>query len=305
MSDIDRTKIRQLDFTLLLIFQGLLRYQRTVAVADELSLSQPAISHALRRLRELFGDPLFVRRPHGLTPTNHALTLAPLVESMLEQARDAVGLAHHFDPSTTARDFRLASPDLLGPLIAAPLLGEIERRAPNARFSLMTLVGEAAVRAVQQDQLDLAVGQFPRLPEGIAATALYDDEYVVVTRATRTNANEPLTRKGLRQLPFVTFSAAGVFRGFTEDELESQGLKRRIVATVPRFSTAVEIVRRSNAAVLAPRRLAEAYTGPFRLRVRTMPVKLRPFRALLIRRGNVDPGRDWLAAIVTASLDGR
>jgi len=305
MSDIDKLKIRQLDFTLLLVFQGLLRYQRTVTVADELGLSQPAISHAVRRLRDLFGDPLFVRRSHGMAPTNHALTLAPMVESMLDQAHEAVGLAEHFDPLTTTRDFRLASPDLLGPLIVSPLLRGFEHRAPKARFSLMTMVGEEAVRAVRQDQLDLAIGQFAHGSEDIEVTHLYDDEYVVATRGGDSQAGARLTRRAFRDLPFVIYSASGAFRGLTEDELESRGLKRHIVATVPRFSTAVEVVRRSSAAVLAPRRLVEAYAGPFKLKVHSLPVKIRPFRVVLIHRGNADPGRDWLADIVSTSLTTR
>lgn len=302
MSDIHRTKIRQLDFTLLLILQGLLRYGRTVDVANELGLSQPAVSHALRRLRELFDDPLFVRKPHGLAPTHHAEALAPLVEAMLAGAHDAVGLSGRFDPRSSTRDFRIASPDLLGPLIVAPLRRRFEKTAPGARFALRTLVGEEAIVALRQDQLDVAVGQFLSRIDGFSVEHLYDDEYVLVTRARHPTRDKPVTRKMLAELGFVTMTTTGAFRGFTDDELEQQGLRRRIVAAVPRFSTALEMVRHTNDALLAPVRLASVYSGPFKLELRRLPVRLRPFRVVLVQRKGPDAGREWFSTMVRGTL---
>src|ERR1044071_1472721 len=113
MADIDTSKIRQLDFTLLLVMQGLLRHRRTTLVADQLGLSQYAISHALARLRTLFGDPLFLRRPHGLEPTRHALDLSPRIDALVRAANEAMGLPDNFDPKTTTRGFRLGASDFL------------------------------------------------------------------------------------------------------------------------------------------------------------------------------------------------
>src|SRR6476659_6042858 len=111
MSDISDDKIKRLDGSLLLVFLELVRHGRTTVVAERLGLTQSAISHALARLRDLFSDPLFVRRANGLAPTQHALELAPKLEEILRLTRDSLGLAERFDPATSARHFRLGAAD--------------------------------------------------------------------------------------------------------------------------------------------------------------------------------------------------
>ena len=99
MSDLDAAKIKQLDGSLLLVLQELLRQRRVTLAAKRLGLSQSAVSHALSRLRELFGDPLFVRKAYGLEPTRHALDLAPRIDALLVAMQDAMGLPACFKPA--------------------------------------------------------------------------------------------------------------------------------------------------------------------------------------------------------------
>src|SRR5262252_6204053 len=110
MPDIDENKIRQLDGSLLLVLSELLQKRRTTLVAQRLGLSQSAVSHALSRLRELFADPLFLRRPYGLEPTRRALELAPRVEALLRAMGDAIGAGSGFAPRDSTRGFGIAAP---------------------------------------------------------------------------------------------------------------------------------------------------------------------------------------------------
>src|SRR5689334_5932332 len=98
MQDIDFNNIRRMDGSLLLVFHELLREKRATTVAERLGLSQSAISHALARLREIFGDPLFVRKPHGLAPTRRALELGPQVEALLQLADTTLARERKFEP---------------------------------------------------------------------------------------------------------------------------------------------------------------------------------------------------------------
>ena len=99
MTDIDDTKLRRLDFSLLLIFQEVYRARRSTAAAERLGLSQPAVSHALGRLRGFFGDPLFLRKPNGLQPTARAVELAPMIDALLARAAEMVhGLSSSIHP---------------------------------------------------------------------------------------------------------------------------------------------------------------------------------------------------------------
>src|SRR6516165_10024271 len=101
MTDIDDTKLRRLDFSLLLIFQEVYRSRRSTAAAERLGLSQPAVNHALGRLREILGDRLFVRHPSGLQPTPRAIELAPRVDAILGLAGEALSGLSRFDPQTS------------------------------------------------------------------------------------------------------------------------------------------------------------------------------------------------------------
>jgi len=131
MSDIDFNNIRRLDGGLLLVFRGLLRRRQTTAVALELGLSQSAVSHALTRLRDLFEDPLFIRRPHGLEPTRRALELAPRVDALIDLAGETLEREGKFDAARSTRRFTLGAPESLMALIGANLVKAFRKYAPK------------------------------------------------------------------------------------------------------------------------------------------------------------------------------
>lgn len=299
MSDLDITKIRQLDFTLLLVLQALLRHRRTTAAAEELGLSPSAISHALKRLRHLFGEELFLRRPHGLEPTRHALSLAPRVDALLNDAANALGMAARFNPCTTSRGFLIAVPDHVAMLLAAPLLAAFEKEATGARFALRSLLGEDALESLRRNRIDAAIGQF-QYPTGLRTEALYNDRYVVVARKHHPAIGKRgVNRTLFERLPHVMISVGGDFRAFTDEQFRAQGSKRRIIATVPRFAAAFEVVRQTHAVAVAPERLARSQRD---LAIYSLPISLAAIRVLMVRRPQPDPGLDWLATRIRASV---
>src|ERR1700748_1346656 len=132
MQDIDFNNIRRMDGSLLLVFHELLREKRATAVAKRLGLSQSAISHALTRLRDIFGDPLFVRRPHGLEPTRRALELQPRIEALLQLADETLERERKFNPKQSNRRFILSAPEFVTALIGARLIETFRTDAPGA-----------------------------------------------------------------------------------------------------------------------------------------------------------------------------
>ena len=302
MTDFNLIKLRQLDFKLLLVFQSLLRHRRATAAALELGLSASAISHALARLRRLFGDPLFRRLPHGLEPTRHALALADRVDALLRDGRETLGQVNLFSPKTARRDFRLAAPDHLGAILAAPLLSRFRKDAPNSRFGLGIGLGDDALEELRRDRIDLALGQFQSGLGGFQATPLYDDRYVLVARRGHPDLKTKVSAKAFERLEHVAISVAGDFRVLTDAQFRQLGLSRRIVATVPRFTTAFDAVSRSDAVAIAPERFARAQADVFRLSIHLLPKPLPPIRFVSVRRKLPDPGVDWLVASVAAIL---
>lgn len=303
MTDIDSNKIRQLDGTLLLVLQGLIRHRRTTLVAEQLGLSQSAISHALGRLRRLFDDPLFVRRPHGLEPTRHALALAPRIDALLVSAHDALGLSGSFDPATSARGFRIGSPDFLATLLAPPLLEAFQREVPNARFAFTLALGDEAARNLRLDEIDLALGRFPVRQEVFRVIPLFQDDYCLVARRDHPRLRTAVDLELFASLDHVAVSMSGDFRSFTDHDVARRGLRRRIVAAAPRFSIAFAMVSRGDTVCIAPRRLAQACAELFGLSLHDLPRPLAPIEVVAARRPTHDPGLDWLIALIGRVVD--
>jgi len=298
MSDIDSTKIAQLDGSLLLVLRELLRLRRTTLVAERLRLSQSAVSHALGRLRRLFGDPLFVRRPHGLEPTRHALELAPRVDALLDAMTDALGLSARFSAETTTRGFRLAAPDSIATLLAPALLQAFGKHAPEARFAFSQQLGAEALDALRRDHIDVAVGRFRPDVSGVLVERLFEDRYCLVARTGHPALRAKLTRAVYRQLDRVLISVGGDFRSL---EIEPEGevaASRRIVAAVPRFLIAFSVVGQTDAVAIAPTRIAQRYASAFGIRAHDLPFALEPFRVLAVRKPHPDPGAEWLVALL-------
>jgi len=304
MAHISQIDIRKLDFTLLLVMRGLLRHRRTTTVAAELGLSQSAISYALSRLRSTFGDELFIRRPHGLEPTRHALELGPRIDAMLLQAKEAIGLSDHFDPATSTRAFRIAALDYLATLLGPPLLHEFEQKAPGACFALRVLRGAEALESLRRDEIDLALGQFPRPFDGLLATPLLADHYCLVARLGHPRVRGKVSRALFDELRHVVISVDGDFRSFTDQAILDLSLSRRIAATAPTFFIAFAIVGRSDAVCVAPRRLASTCAAQFGLAAFDLPEALPPIRLFAVRREGRDEGADWLARLAAGCMLG-
>ncbi len=303
MTHISQTEIRRLDFTLLLVMRGLLRHRRTTAVAAELGLSQSAISYALARLRSLFDDPLFTRRPHGLEPTRRALELAPLIGALIAQAEDALALADRFDPAVATRDFRIATLDYLAALLGPPLLQAFQREAPAARFALRVQRGPEALAALAREEVDIAVGQFQRPPGGFEVTPVLSDDYVLAARARHPVLGAaPLASETFERLRHVMISVEGDFHSPTEEPLQTAGLERRVAATAPSFPAALAMVAATDAVAVAPRRLARSYAAPYGLVLHELPAALPPIRLLVVRRASKDKGAAWLARLAAEAL---
>jgi len=302
MAHISQIDIRRLDFTLLLVMRGLLRHRRTTTVAEELGLSQSAISYALSRLRSTFGDKLFIRRPHGLEPTRHALELGPRIDALLLQAEEAIGLSDHFDPATSTRAFRIAALDYLATLVAPPLLRAFEQQAPAARFALRVLRGAEALESLRRDEIDLALGQFPRPFNGLLATPLLADRYCLVARLGHPRVRGKVSRALFEELSHVVISVDGDFRSFTDQAILDLSLSRGIAATAPTFFIAFAIVARSDAVSVAPRRLASAYAAQFGLAAFDLPKALPPITLFAVRREGRDEGADWLAELAAGCM---
>lgn len=294
--DIDKKNIRRLDFSLLLVFDELVRHERTTVVADRLGLSQSAVSHALARLRELFGDPLFTRRPDGLTPTRRALELAPKVRALLYMTQEVVSPPSVFDPANSDRQFRLAANDLGSTVFGEPLLTRLMAEAPAARLSTRFAVGATALEALRRDEVDVAIGRFGRVSDEFEVHTLLMERFAVVARQQHPALAEALTLDDYTALDHVLVSFTGGLSGMADEALARQGLQRQVKASVPMFLTALAAVAASDLVATVPYQLAKRFAPQFGLRLLEPPLEIDRFPIYLMRHASTraDAGLDWL-----------
>jgi DNA-binding transcriptional LysR family regulator len=299
MTDIDISHIRRLDGGLLLVFRELLRQRRTTEAARRLGLTQSTVSHALDRLRDLFGDPLFVRRPHGLEPTRRALELGPRIDALIDLADATMRHEGGFEPARSERRFAIAAPEHVAALVGARLLDRLGEAAPRASVAVQFLLGDAALNALRRGEIDLALGRFGALPAGLSGETLYDDEYCLVAR----NGHPRIDGR----VDAETFASVGHIS--IEDPLDGVAYQAapnpgviRTVAVAPKWLTALVMVAATDAIATPPLRFAERVAPTMGLQVIRLDPGYDSFPITMVRRtGRPDAGLDWFADQIRAA----
>lgn len=298
MNDIDQIKIRRLDGGLLLVFHELVRTGRASEAARRLGLSQPAISHALSRLRELFDDPLFVRRPHGLEPTRHALQLAPRVEALVKLAGDLLEPPGGFDPLASRRRFDFGAPEFVTALIGGELLNRLETRAPGVAFTVLHMDEKAAFEALRSGQVAFALGRFSAPRPGFLIEPLFEDEYCAVVRRGHPQVRGAITERQWREIGHV-YAWSGSETG-PDAAVSGEGVAMR--AAVPHWGSVLMLVAASDAVATLPRRLAARHADRLGLQLLDLPVPPNRIAVSVARRvGHRDAGLDWFVDQVRAA----
>jgi len=298
MSDIDANNIRRLDGGLLLIFRGLLRRRRTTAVAEDLGLSQSAVSHALTRLRDIFDDPLFIRRPHGLDPTRRALELGPRIDVLLDQLDATLRRRDAFDPAQSRRRFFISVPEFVAALIGADLVNAFRKLAPNAQIGMNYLSNAQALEALRRGQIDVALGRFGPLPLEFVSEPIYRDRYCVTARRKHPVLKGRITGAQYQSIGHVfahSESEAG------PDNAETPEIA--FTAAVPGWLTVLMIVASSDAIATCPRKLAERQARLLGLQVIKPPFEPLGIEVSAARRaGSEDAGIDWLLGQIRKAI---
>ena len=312
MAEFDALQIRKVDGGLLLIFRELLLRRRATQVAGQLGLSPSAISHALTRLRDLFGDPLFIRRSHGLEPTQRAIELGPQVDALIAMAGAAISRDQGFDPAESRRRFRILCPDYIATLLAGPLVAAFRDEVPHGSFSTWPAFLGRALRAIRRGEAEVAIGAFDQLPRGCVARPLYEDEYWVIARRGHPTVQGQVD---LRTYARTSHVFVGQPDGALADEWADREGMRDSYGDLPppglvkthayftQWETGMLLVSGSDVLADCPRRLAEAFAD--RLGLQVMPPPFEPFRFAVqaVRRADSsDAGVDWLVDRIAQAL---
>ncbi len=296
MSDFRNNELRRLDLTILMVFIGLLRHRKGTDVAAELGLTQSAVSHALKRLREVFGDELFLRRPHGMEPTSVARALEAPIAAAIESLRRAVAGPQNFDPSAAEGIIRLAALDAELVTLVPELIRTLSTNAPGMRIIARAIGRQNALDAVAAREIDIALGFFWDVGDAFIKDDLFTEDFLVVGSRSEHRLAGTIALEAYLQHPHVLVSPGGELRGVVDDALASRGLKRRVIAALPLFLPALAVVQTTNALATVPRIIALKYAEAFDLAVAEPPLTVRSFSISVIRhrRDEHNPMHRWL-----------
>jgi DNA-binding transcriptional LysR family regulator len=290
--------VRNLDLNLLRALDALLDERSVTKAAERLGLTQPAVSGMLTRLRESFGDPLFVRTQRAIVPTLRAMQIGGPLKQILSEV-EALLRPAAFEASTASFTLSIAATDYALQAVVVPFLAKLRRLAPGIRIAIRPAEDDRVRVQFERGDLDLAL-MTPEaaLPE-LHARRLFDERYVCALRAGHPDAAAgALSIERFCALDHALVSYAGErFWGVTDDALAKMGRERRVALSVTSFLVLAEVLRTTNLIAVAPRRLVAGVEG---LVMREPPIDIPGFTKLAVwhERTHRDPGHQWARALL-------
>lgn len=296
-------KLRNFDLNLLLVFDALLRERSVIRAADALALSQPAVSHALNRLRHLLNDRLFVRTPAGMTPTPRAEQLALPVRKALSDLQIAFDM-ETFRPATADRRFVIAVNNYAAVTLAAPIVAACQAQAPKVRLSLRPSGTLDLAEMLERGQLDLTISARSAPAERFASQTLVQDHYVAVMRKGHPALRRKLTVKAFAELHHLSISSSGENLDFVDQILTTHGMSRKIMLEAPYLSAGAMLVQSNMVAVLG-RKLAQEFRRAYPIEISELPFDAHQLQSIMMwhRRIEDQPAHRWLRDMIVATAN--
>jgi DNA-binding transcriptional LysR family regulator len=296
--------LRNTDLNLLLVFDALYRSKSTTRAADELHLTQPSVSNALKRLRTLFEDELFVSTREGMLPTTRATEIAPLVSEGLSSFRQALQANRPFDPASTTRTFHLYVSDLAQAIFLPPLTAKVHGAAPRVKIVTVDPQLYEAQQMMMRGQIDLAIGMFSGLDSEFHQQRLFEENYVALFRSDHPSIKGPLTSAQFLDADHLIYTpTAGShakFEGALDAIFKQRGKTRSVAMQVAHSVSLDRIVAASNMVACIPSRLAQTLSGREDVRSCALPFDIQPMDIVQLWHAQFhrDDGHRWLRTLV-------
>ncbi|HEY4804305.1 MAG TPA: LysR family transcriptional regulator [Paraburkholderia sp.] len=298
-----------LDLNLLRALDALLDERNVTRAAQRLSLTQPAVSAMLTRLRESFGDPLFVRSQRGIVPTERALELAAPLKQVLSEIEQMLQ-PRAFDPREAGMTLTLASTDYALRAVVVPFLARLREAAPGVRAVIVPVQHERLQAQLESGDVDMALITPETTPVDLHARRLFDERYVCVMRADHPAAARRLTLERFCALDHALVSyAGGSLSGVTDEALARVGRSRRVTVSVNSFLVLPDILLTSDLIAVVPSRLvkgANDANGANGLAVVEPPLEIPGFTKTLAwhERTHRAPGHQWARGLLFETCEG-
>ena len=295
--------IRAVDLNLLKAFDALATERAVTRAASRIGLSQPAMSHALSRLRGLFGDDLFVRTQSGMEPTARAREIAPLISQAIEQIETALNLGAGFEPATSAATFTAGMGEYAEVALVGRLVEAFSRAAPKATLRLLSLHGADAAEQLERGAIDVAVAHLRAMPPTIETSLLFRDPFVVVARQGHPiAAEEPLTVEAYAAQNHVLVSPRGDTSGALDRLLVDYGQRRRVALLVATYLAVPAALAHSDLIATVPRRAARLIAA--HAAIASLPLPMDHAATVSMawhRRSTSEPAQAWFRGLLVGA----
>lgn len=291
--------INTVDLNLFLVFKAIYRSGSVTQAGDQVCMTQSAVSNALKRLRERFDDPLFVRTPKGMVPTPMADQLIGLVEEGLAKFNQALDQVRRYDPATSDRLFKIAINDI-GQLVIMPLLLSSARAvAPAIRFETVGASAEEARQMMVDGQIDIAIGSWKPMGNSFHELRLFNDKFVALMNANHEIQSEQLCFDEYFSAEHLAYRPSGASDAALQATLVEADMlvRRKVVLTAAHTLGLSSILASSSLVLTVPLRLGQALMASRDdLRIAQLPFTVRPFsiRQQWHDRTHADAGHIWL-----------
>lgn len=290
-----------LDLNLLRVFDAIFQTRSVTIAASNLHLTQPAVSKQLNRLREVLGDPLFVRTNDGMAPTPRAEAIAGPIRQALRDVRCVIEEQLGFEPASSDRTFRIFMSDV-GQLVLLPKLLELVSREAPAVDIHTVQVPSPRMRgvALESGDVDLAVGYFEEFESSMHCQVLFEEHYVGMVRSTHPTIRDSISFEQFLQTPQLVYHPSGGGHGSQENVVDkafwAAGVERRVAVRVAHAMGVSSMVSNTNLLVIVPSRLARACAELVDVALLELPIDVPrfPIAQYWHERFHSDPGNRWL-----------
>ena len=293
-------ELSDIDLNQLVLFQQLMVDRHVSKAAENLGLTQPAVSNTLAKLRRQFGDDLFVRTPTGMMPTPFAEQLAEPIGYALGMIHSGLNQHSRFDPASVRRSVTIGMTDI-GEIVFLPALVErLRQEAPGVSLSTVRTTTTNLRDDMEAGKVDLAIGPLPQLKAGFFQRRLFRQRYVCLFRKGHALDRKRMTLADFKAAEHLVIVSAGTGHGKVDELIRRAGVERSVRLTVPHFVSVGHLLRRTDMVATVTERLAESLVEPFDLTFRPHPIDLPEIAINVFWHAKVhrSPAHQWLRGVV-------
>jgi DNA-binding transcriptional LysR family regulator len=304
--------IKNIDLNLLVYLDVLLRVRNVTRAAESLGISQPALSNGLRRLRKLFSDPLLVRTSTGMSPTERALQLQPMVRDIVASVEKAIEPDKDFDASNADRVFRISLSDYSESTLLPQLMRRMRSEAPNITLDILT-PSDVSFQDVERGDVDLVINRFDALPQSFHQRTIWKDSFSCLIShhnpirdhfnlETYLEASHVWVSKTGMGIGVGVEPGASGHLGWVDDALAKLGEKRRIRVFTRHYHSAMQLAALRDLVVTLPTKAAILLKGHETVIMLPPPfvipeIELKMAWSPLLQQ---NPAHQWLRRLITA-----